>query len=242
MAVSRGGITREQAFKNIHMFDAKGLVHKDRKDLFEFNKPYMHENVPGVKTPLDGVKAFKATTIIGVSGCPGLITKDIVEAMCENTEFPCVFPLSNPTSKAECTPHQAYTWSKGKALCATGSPFPEEMVNGHKYVTAQSNNSWIFPAVGFALVTTKARHCPGKVFEVAAEALASLVKPEDHAEHNLLPPLDKIRDYSFGIALKVAEYLIKEELATALPPKGVSLEQWMKPQLFNPTAEYDKIY
>jgi malate dehydrogenase (oxaloacetate-decarboxylating)/malate dehydrogenase (oxaloacetate-decarboxylating)(NADP+) len=242
MAVSRGGITREQAFKNIHMFDAKGLVHKDRKDLFDFNKPFMHENVPGVKTPLDGVKKFKATAIIGVSGCPGLITKDIVEAMCENTEHPCIFPLSNPTSKAECTPHQAYTWSKGKCLCATGSPFPEEMVNGKKYITAQSNNSWIFPAVGFALVTTKARHCPGKVFEVAAEALASLVKKEDHDQHNLLPPLDKIRDYSFGIALKVAEYLIKEELATELPPKGVSLEAWMKPQLFNPTADYDKVY
>ena len=140
MAVSRGGITREQAYKNIHMFDAKDLVHEDRQDLFEFNKPYMHENVPGVKTPLDDVKTFKAATIICVSGCPGLITKDIVEAMFENTDFPCVFPLSNPTSKAECTPHQAYTWSKGKALCATGSQFPEEMVNGKKYIKAQSNN------------------------------------------------------------------------------------------------------
>ena len=109
-------------------------------------------------------------------------------------------------------------------------------------MTAQSNKSWIFSVVGFALVTTKARHCPGKVFEVAAEALASLVKKEDHDEHNLLPPLDKIRDYSFGIALKVAEYLIKEELATAVPPKGVSLEEWMKPQLFNPTADYEQVY
>ena len=75
MAVSRGGVTREQAYKNIHMFNAKGLVLKDRKDLFAYNKTFMHENVPGVKTPLDGVKAFKTTTIIGVSVCSGLITK-----------------------------------------------------------------------------------------------------------------------------------------------------------------------
>jgi malate dehydrogenase (oxaloacetate-decarboxylating)/malate dehydrogenase (oxaloacetate-decarboxylating)(NADP+) len=242
MVVSRGGITREQAEKNIHMFDAKGLVHADRKDLFPFNKPYMHANNPKVKTPLDGVKEFKATTIVGVSGCPGLITKEIVEEMCKNTERPIIMPLSNPTSKAECTPKQAYTWSNGKALCATGSPFPDEVINGKKYITAQSNNSWIFPAVGFALCTVKARHCPPKVFEVAAEALAALVKPEDRAEHNLLPPLNKIREYSFGIALKVAEYLVKEELATCVPPKGTSLEQWMKEQLFTPTANYEPVY
>ena len=241
MTVSRGGITAEEARKNIFMFDAKGMVHAGRKDLFEFNKPYMH-NIEPMSTVLEAVKKLKATTIIGVSGCPGLITEEIVKQLCKNTDHPCIFPLSNPTSKAECTPHQAYTWSKGQCLCATGSPFPEETINGKKFITAQSNNSWIFPAVGFALVTTKARHCPGKVFEVAAEALASLVKQEDLEQHNLLPPLDKIRDYSLGIALKVAQYLIKEELATALPPKGVSLESWMKEQLFNPTADYEQVY
>ena len=240
MAVSRGGITREEAYKNILMFDAKGLVHKGRTDLFDFNKPYMHDLPPC--NVLEGVKKYKATCIIGVSGCPGLITKEIVEAMCENTEHPIIMPLSNPTAKAECTPHQAYEWSKGKCYCATGSPFPEETVNGSTYITAQANNSWIFPPIGFALVTTKARHCPPKVFEVAAEALAALVSPEDHAKHNLLPPLDKIRDYSFGIAVKVAEYLIKEELATVVPPKGQSLEEWLRPQLFDPQAEYEQVY
>nr|AAA87407.1 AP65-2 adhesin [Trichomonas vaginalis]AAA92714.1 hydrogenosomal malic enzyme subunit A proprotein [Trichomonas vaginalis]prf//2210351A malate dehydrogenase:SUBUNIT=A [Trichomonas vaginalis] len=241
MAVSRGGITKEQAYKNIIMFDHKGMVHAGRKDLYDFNKPYMH-NMEVYGSVLEGVKKFKATSVIGVSGVPGLITKEIVQAACANCERPVIMPLSNPTVKAEAKPHDVYQWSNGKALCATGSPFPVETVNGKKTITAQANNSWIFPAVGYALVTTRARHCPGKVFEVAAESLASLVKKEDHDMGNLLPPLNKIRDYSFGIALDVAKYLIKNELATAVPPKGTELKDWLKAQLFDPQAEYEQLY
>jgi len=241
MAASSGKITKEQMQKNIIMFDHKGMVRKGRKDLFFFNEPYLHD-IEEFKSVNEAVRKFKATAVIGVSGCPGLINEEMVKDLCKNAERPIVFALSNPTSKAECSAQQAYEWSDRKALFASGSPFPDYNYQGHRFIPAQANNSWIFPAVGFALVTTRARHCPEKVFQVAAEALASLVKEEDLEMSNLLPPLDKIREYSFGIAIKVAQYLIKEELATVLPPKNVSLESWMKEQLFLPDGKYAQQY
>ena len=241
MAASTGQISKEQMQKQIFMFDAKGVCNKSRKDLFFFNEPYLHD-VKNFKSVNEAVRELKATTVIGVSGCPGLINEEMVKDLCKNAERPIVFALSNPTSKAECSAQQAYEWSNRKALFASGSPFPDYHHEGKRYIPAQANNSWIFPAVGFALVTTRSRHCPEKVFQVAAEALALLVSKDDLEMSNLLPPLDKIREYSFGIAIKVAEYLIKNDLATALPPKDQTLESWMKAQLFNPDGTYANQY
>jgi len=237
MAASTGEITKEQMQKQIFMFDHKGMVRKGRDDLFFFNEPYLHD-VEDIKTVNEAVRKLKATAVIGVSGCPGLINEEMVKDLCKNCERPIVFALSNPTSKAECSAQQAYEWSNRKALYASGSPFPDYIHDGKRYIPAQANNSWIFPAVGFALVTTKARHCPPKVFQVAAESLANLVKKEDLEMSNLLPPLEKIREYSFGISVKVADFLIKENLATSLPEKGQSLEEWMRSQLFSPQGHY----
>jgi malate dehydrogenase (oxaloacetate-decarboxylating)/malate dehydrogenase (oxaloacetate-decarboxylating)(NADP+) len=238
MAEAQGGITKKSMEQNQFMFDKDGMVHAGRKDLFEFNKPYMHDMKP-IATVLEACKQLKITAIIGVSGVPKLITKEIVEVMCQNTERPVVFALSNPTSKAECTAEQAYDWSNQKAIYASGSPFPEYNKNGIHFVPAQANNSWIFPGVGLALVATGARHCPPAVFAVAADALAAQVLPSDLAMGSLLPPMENIRDYSFGISMKVAEYLYKEDLATIKVPPNMTLEQFLKQQLFNPGADYE---
>jgi malate dehydrogenase (oxaloacetate-decarboxylating)/malate dehydrogenase (oxaloacetate-decarboxylating)(NADP+) len=241
MAVSQSGRPRAELEKNIVMFDHKGFVHAGRNDLFPFNKPYMH-NIQPLPSVFDAVKALKITTIIGVSGCPGLITKDIVQQMSKNVERPVVFALSNPTAKAECSAQQAYEWSDRKALFCSGSPFPDYQYGGKTFVPAQANNSWIFPAVGFALVSMRAKHCPAKVFEVAALSLAKLVKQSDLYKSSLLPPLSKIRDYSFDIALDVSKYLVAEGLATVALPQGVTLEQHLKAEQFNPSAEYQPVY
>lgn len=240
MAVSRGGITAEKMRRNIMMFDHKGIVHSGRNDLYDFNKPYMHD-IKKYSSVAECVRAEKATCVIGVSGVPKLITQEIVSDMCKNVERPLVMPLSNPTSQAECTPEQAVQWSNGKALIATGSPFEEVNYGGKRFVTAQANNSWIFPAVGFSLVATRAKHCPPKVFEIAADALASAVKPEDHAVNNLLPPLNKIRDYSFNIAEACADFLVKERLATDLPSGNQSLSDFLRSRLYFPSPEYKSL-
>ena len=243
IAQTQSGLPREQLNKNILMFDAKGLVDADRTDLFDFNKPFMHKGIKKYASVLEAVKEWGATAVIGVSGCPGLITKEIVESLCKNTERPLVFALSNPTAKAECTAEQAYKWSNEKALFCSGSPFPDYYnKEGKRFVPSQSNNSWIFPAVGFALVTTKARHCPGKVFEVAALSLAKLTKQEDLDMSALLPPMSKIRKYERFISLDVAQWLYDQELATVPVPKGMTLAEFLDQERFDPKAEYDTVY
>jgi malate dehydrogenase (oxaloacetate-decarboxylating)/malate dehydrogenase (oxaloacetate-decarboxylating)(NADP+) len=241
MANSQSGVPKEELRKNIVMFDAKGMVTAARKDLFDFNKPFMHD-VPAQPSVLEAVKNLGITAVIGVSGVPGLITKEIVEALAKNAERPLVFALSNPTSKAECSAEQAYVWSDRKALFCSGSPFPDYVYEGKTFIPAQANNSWIFPAVGFALVTTKAKHCPGKVFEVAALALAKLVKKDDLDKASLLPPLGKIREYAYDIALDVAKYLIAEGLSTLEIPPGLTIEQILKEEAFNPSDVYPAVY
>ncbi len=238
-------IPKEQLYKNIVMFDAGGMVTSKRTDLFDFNKPYMHEIADADKpsSVLDACKKLKITGIIGVSGCPGLITKEIVETMCQNCERPMVFALSNPTSQSECSAAQAYEWSNEKALFASGSPFPNYTTKaGKTLVPSQANNSWIFPGVGLALVSCQAKHCPAKVFQIAAEALAMEVKPEDLEKSSLLPPLSQIRHYSFPVALAVSEYLYKEGLATHVIEPGVTLEQYLRSEQFNPAGTYESVY
>jgi malate dehydrogenase (oxaloacetate-decarboxylating)/malate dehydrogenase (oxaloacetate-decarboxylating)(NADP+) len=241
MASSQSGIAKADLYKNIVMFDAKGQVTAARKDLFDFNRPFMHDT-PAQPSVLEAVKNLGITGIIGVSGVPGLITKEIVQALAKNVERPVVFALSNPTVKAECSAQQAYEWSERKALFCSGSPFPNYEYGGKTFIPAQANNSWIFPAVGFALVSVKAKKCPAKVFEVAALALAKLVKQDDLDQASLLPPLGKIRDYAFDIALDVAKYLIAEGHAALELPPGVALEDYLRSEQFNPSAEYDGYY
>ncbi|KAK8872104.1 NAD-dependent malic enzyme, mitochondrial [Tritrichomonas musculus] len=259
IAASQSKKTREQIIKNMVMFDAKGMVIADRKNLYDFNKPFMH-NIPKINSVYEAVRKLGITCIIGVSGCPGLITEEIVKDMCKITERPIVMALSNPTNKAECSARllrqskmayvflkcsaeQAYKWSNNKSLFASGSPFPEYTTpDGKKLVPSQANNSWIFPAVGFALVATRARHCPGKAFEFAATALSQLVKPEDLEQSSLLPPLNRIRDYSFPISVAVAKYLYDNDLAKEPIPSGQTLEQFLKERQFCPPSEYEHVY
>jgi malate dehydrogenase (oxaloacetate-decarboxylating)/malate dehydrogenase (oxaloacetate-decarboxylating)(NADP+) len=241
IAHAQSKIPKKDLYKNVVMFDHKGMVTAARRDLFAFNVPFMHD-IPAQPSVLAAVKALGITAVIGVSGVPGLITKEIVEGLCANVERPVVFALSNPTIKAECSAQQAYEWSGRRALFCSGSPFPDYEFEGKKYIPAQANNSWIFPAVGFALVSTKARHCPGKVFEVSALALAELVKQEDLDQSSLLPPLAKIRDYSFDIALATAKFLVAEGLTTLKLPPGVTLEDHLRSEQFNPSNVYPALY
>ncbi len=135
---------------------------------------------------------------------------------------PIVFALSNPTSKSECTAEEAYRWSKGQAIFASGSPFPPCVVEGKAFVPGQGNNSYIFPGVGLGVVASEAKHVTDRMFSAAARTLASLVLPTDLEMGRIYPALTRIREVSLAIGTAVAEMAFKEGLARAKKPADVA--------------------
>src|SRR5262249_8973730 len=134
----------------------------------------------------------------------GTFTRPVLEAMARINERPIVFALSNPTSKSECTASEAYEWTKGRAVVATGSPFPEVTLDGRRYLAGQGNNSYIFPGVGLGVVSSGAKRVTDEMFAAAARALATLVGPEDLEVGRVYPALSRIREVSLEIGSAVA--------------------------------------
>src|SRR5208282_5510063 len=199
------GLSEAEARGRCWFVDTKGLVVKGRIGaLAEHKLPYAHD-YPFVPTLAEAVKVLKPTALIGVSGMAAGFTSDIVEAMSALNERPLIFSLSNPTSKAECTAEQAYTWSKGQAIFASGSPFPPVEYKGRRFVPGQGNNIYIFPGVGLGALASEASEVTDEMFLAAARTLAGLVQSDDLAVGRIYPPLTKIRDVSLRIAAAVAE-------------------------------------
>ncbi len=140
---------------------------------------------------LTAVKSLKPTAIIGVAAVGGAFTPDVLAAMAANNERPIVFALSNPTSKSECTAEEAYAATNGRALFASGSPFPAATFGGRTYVPRQGNNSYIFPGVGMGAIVCRARRITDEMFLVAAQTLAAQVTDGDLAQGSLYPPLKR---------------------------------------------------
>jgi malate dehydrogenase (oxaloacetate-decarboxylating)(NADP+) len=225
------GLTPEQARARCWMVDSKGLVVASRTDLAEHKKPYAHEHAP-VRDFLGAVKALRPTAIIGVGATPGMFTREVVEEMTRINERPIVFALSNPTSKSECTAAQAYEWSGGKALFASGSPFDPVDFGGHHYVPRQGNNSYIFPGVGLGVVAVRATRVTDEMFMVAARTLAEHTSEADLAQGSLYPPLNGVREVSAHIAAAVAEVAYNRGLATLDRPDD--LVEFIRGQMYDP--------
>jgi malate dehydrogenase (oxaloacetate-decarboxylating)(NADP+) len=160
------------------------------------------------KTLSEAIDVVKPTAIIGVSAQGGTFTKEVVEKMSKLNDKPLIFALSNPTSKSECTAEEAYTWSDGKCVFASGSPFdPVTLPDGRHFVPGQGNNAYIFPALGLGVVATKALTIEDDDFIVAAESLASLVPKEMLDVGCCYPDLSQIRHVSQKIAAAVAQHI-----------------------------------
>jgi len=201
-ALQEEGIPAEEARKHCWFVDSKGLLTSDRESMAHHKVPYAHDH-EFIEDFADVVRAIKPTAILGLSGQPQTFTQEVIEAMAEINERPIVFALSNPTSKAECTAEQAYTWSGGRAVFASGSPFDPVRYGNQTFVPGQGNNAYIFPGVGLGVIVSRSRIVTDEMFLAAAQALARLVKDSDLERGRVYPPLASIREVSAIIARDV---------------------------------------
>ncbi len=213
------GLSEKEAKKKLWLIDSKGLVVKSRKTIADNKIPYAQDQ--NEMNLIQAIKEYKPDILIGATASPNTFTKEVIELMTEINERPVIFALSNPTSKAECTAEQAYTWSKGKAVFASGSPFSEVHYEGHVFKPGQGNNAYIFPGVGLGALLTKSKSISEKMFLVAAKALAFHVTELDLQSGSLYPPLNSIREVSIEIARIVGEEAVSTGLAQCELPADV---------------------
>jgi malate dehydrogenase (oxaloacetate-decarboxylating)(NADP+) len=200
--------------------------------LAEHKRPYAHEHPPVVRLPRRGRDRCVQRRSSASVRCANAFTREVIETMARLNERPIVFALSNPTSRAECTAEQAYAWSDGRALFASGSPFDPLNVDGRRFVPRQGNNSYIFPGVGLGAVAVQASRVTDGMFMVAARALAETVRDEDLAQGSLFPALARVREVSARIAAAVAEVAFAEGLAGIERP--ADLGAWVETQMYHP--------
>ncbi len=213
------GLSLEEARRHLWFVDVNGLVVKERKDLLEHNLPYAHDmKAMGF---VEAIDAIKPHVLIGATGAPGTFTQTVIERMTAINERPAIFALSNPTSRAECTAEQAYSWSRGKAIFTSGSPFGPVTYQGRTHRPGQGNNAYVFPGIGLGAVACRARTLPDELFLEAARTLASLVRQSDLDQGALYPPLQEIRKISLAIATGVATKAYAMNLARRKRPKNV---------------------
>src|SRR5499427_2993294 len=205
------GMGVAEARKRNALFDINGLIVTSRSDLADFQKPFAQDREP-VSTFVEAIKAIRPTGIIGVSTVPKLFTREVIQAMAEINQRPIIFPYSNPTSRSECTAEEAYRWSDGRAVFASGSPFPPVELAGRRFVPGQGNNVYIFPAMGMAVFATEATLVTEEMFMVAAKAVAAQVTEENPASGLNDPPQSGIRDAAVLVAQRVAAYLVGKGL------------------------------
>ncbi|KAL0426979.1 UNVERIFIED_CONTAM: NADP-dependent malic enzyme [Sesamum latifolium] len=227
-------IPLEETRKKIWLVDSKGLIVNSRKEsLQHFKKPWAHEHEP-VHNLLDAVKAIKPTALIGTSGVGKTFTKEVVEAIASFTQKPLIMALSNPTSQSECTAEEAYTWTEGRAIFASGSPFDPVEFNGKSFVPGQANNAYIFPGLGFGLVISGAIRVHDDMLLAASEALAGQVTDEHCDKGTIYPPLSNIRKISAHIAANVAAKAYELGLATRLP-RPADLVKYAESCMYTPS-------
>ena len=225
------GLPLAEARQRCWFVDSKGLIAKGRGQLTPHKLHYAHDHAPCAGL-LSAVKTILPTMLIGVSGQPRTFTQEIIAAMAGANERPVIFALSNPTSKAECTAEEAYAWTHGRAVFASGSPFPPVKHNGTTLVPGQGNNAYIFPGVGLGIICAGARRVADSMFIAAARTLAGLVRENELAEGRIYPSLNRIHEVSHAIAVAVAEDAFARNLNTHSRPED--LPGFIRSQMFRP--------
>ena len=220
-AMVEEGLSAEEARGRCWFVDSRGLVVSGRSDLSEQKRRFARDDPPH-RDLLSVIEAVKPTAIIGASGQPGTFTPAVLEAMARINERPIVFALSNPTSQSECTAEEAYCSTDNRAVFASGSQFPQVAIDGRTFVPGQANNSYIFPGVGLAILASEASRVTDEMFAAAARALDEQVTEEDFRLGRIYPPLSRIREVSFRIALAVARIAFSRGLTAMEEPADLA--------------------
>ena len=238
------GLTPAAAAARILVLDSRGLLVEGRARIENYKRPFTQpraavpwaavgERAPGL---LEVVQKSGATVLLGCSGQPGSFDETIVRAMCANAPRPLIFPLSNPTTLCEATPDDLYRWSAGRALVATGSPFPDVHLDGKTFIVGQGNNAFVFPGIGLGAIAVRARAVSDEMFTAAAVRLAELVPEERIARNCVYPAIGELRAISREIALvvartAVAQGLARDETAARDIPAAIERKVW-EPRYF----------
>eukprot|EP00698_Gefionella_okellyi_P022775 TRINITY_DN7599_c0_g1_i1.p1 TRINITY_DN7599_c0_g1~~TRINITY_DN7599_c0_g1_i1.p1 ORF type:complete len:542 (+),score=137.21 TRINITY_DN7599_c0_g1_i1:50-1675(+) len=217
------GTAAEDTVKKIWFVDSQGLVVKSRTNLVDYKLEFAHD-APQQKSLLESVKGLKPTALIGVSGQGQTFTQDIVTAMASFNAKPIIFSLSNPTTQSECTAEQAYRWTNGAVLFASGSPFDPVTIGDKTYIPGQCNNVYIFPGVGLGVIQSKAKHVTDAMFLEAARVLSSEVAQSDLDSGCLFPQLNRVREVSTLVGAAVAKMAWEIGVAQVERPAGDLLE------------------
>jgi malate dehydrogenase (oxaloacetate-decarboxylating)(NADP+) len=220
LAMTMEGMDIREARSRNALFDVNGLLVTSRTDLADFQKPFAQDRAP-ISTFVDAVRAIRPTGIIGVSTVPKLFNREVITAMADINERPIIFPYSNPTSRSECTAEEAYSWSDGRAVFASGSPFPPVELGSRRFVPGQGNNVYIFPAMGMAVFATEAKRVTEEMFIVAAQAVAEQVDEENLSTGLIYPPQSRILGASLHVAERIAAYIFDQGLARVPRPDDV---------------------
>lgn len=213
------GLSPEEAYKRFFMIDKQGLLFDDMEDLTPAQKPFAKkrsdfEGKGDMTSLLEVIKTVKPTILVGTSTNPGAFTKEVVEAMCENTERPVIFPISNPTKKLEATAQQVIEWSDGKAFVATGVPSGTISYKGVDYEIGQANNALIYPGLGLGMLASEAKLLTDEMIGAAAHSLSGIVNPGQPSAP-VLPPFQYVADVSIKVAEAVAKKAQEQGLAQA---------------------------
>jgi malate dehydrogenase (oxaloacetate-decarboxylating) len=227
-ALVRDGLTDEEARSRLWLLSSRGLVHTGLANLSAWQRRYAQpvERVVGWQRDSTGniplaevVERVRPTALIGVCGQPGYFTEGVIRTMARHVQQPIVFPLSNPTSRSEATPADLVGWTEGRALIATGSPFPAVPFRGTTLPISQCNNAYIFPGLGLGVIASKARRVTDEMVLAAAQALSAFAAPRGGTSATLLPPLEEVREVARQVALAVGVEARRQGHAPQVAPK-----------------------
>lgn len=226
------GLTREEAMSRFVVCTSKGALGKEDgkygnpnhvRGLTELTSPWVNTAVSDGASMLQAVKDFKPTVLLGLSTIKGIFTEEMIKTMASYCEKPIVMPMSNPTDKSECTPAQVYEWTNGKAVVATGSPFPSyTLPNGKVLIPSQCNNMYIFPGLGLAASVAGITKITDKMLYKASVACSETMNEEEKAEGRTFPNLARIRDVSHAVACAVINEGLAEKLTTKITAKHLA--------------------
>eukprot|EP00817_Percolomonadidae_sp_ATCC50343_P001383 CAMPEP_0117420870 /NCGR_PEP_ID=MMETSP0758-20121206/2115_1 /TAXON_ID=63605 /ORGANISM="Percolomonas cosmopolitus, Strain AE-1 (ATCC 50343)" /LENGTH=511 /DNA_ID=CAMNT_0005202733 /DNA_START=276 /DNA_END=1811 /DNA_ORIENTATION=- len=206
------GFSEKEALNQFYILDKDGLITSTRNHVTDPQRPFanIRKDLPDGLSLVDTIKEVKPDILLGISGCGGIFTEEVVKTFHEHSSRrPIIFPLSNPTSKAECTAEDCYNWTNGEVIFASGSPFEPVTIGDNCFYPSQGNNMFIFPGLGLGAILCKAHYISDKMLFAASTALAETVPDEFIECGRVYPDVTNIRE----VSAKVAFAVIKEALA-----------------------------